>query len=282
MRAPTTFEYQGSARGMGWFDVRDEDVFVCRCGWRGTLMELAADWHREVIDGSCRQCDTMLLVRPRGATDAEIYRAARDGHPSAIKMLGEWGLLLPPRRPSAPAGRPAIGRGPRRRRPRGLLRDGVARSVRCEIVRVIGLTRYEPYARVRAVNVWAVIGEHGAGLLAERDERHPEPGIHRTISSVFLPARDGAPGRVFELVAHAWDAETFAADTGDRSVIVAKDQMKREGDLRTAKAAKRLDESTEYELPEGGVLALNAGLTPDEVAALLPGLAAFPPTDVTA
>ena len=91
MREPTTFEYQGSARVMGWFDVLDEDTFVCRCGWRGTTLQLAAGWQDEVIDGECGACDTMLLVRPRGATDREIRRAAKAGHPGAIRMLEEQG-----------------------------------------------------------------------------------------------------------------------------------------------------------------------------------------------
>lgn len=91
MREPTTFEYQGSARTTDWFGVLDDDIFVCRCGWRGTTMQLSAGWYEQVIDGSCPQCDTMLLVRPRGATDREIRRAAKAGHPSAIRMLEEQG-----------------------------------------------------------------------------------------------------------------------------------------------------------------------------------------------
>lgn len=117
-RGPTRFEYQGSARVMAWFDVLDDDTFLCRCGWRGTTRELAADWHGEVIDGSCRQCDTMLLVRPRGATDPEIRKAAKAGHPGAVQMLEEQVRRRPPRkgrgetsagaapRPSGDANRP--------------------------------------------------------------------------------------------------------------------------------------------------------------------------------
>lgn len=89
MRPPTTFGYQGSARSMGMFDVLDEDVFVCRCGWRGTTRELAAEWYGEVIDGSCRECDTMLLITPRSATNREVRKFARAGHPTAIQMMAQ-------------------------------------------------------------------------------------------------------------------------------------------------------------------------------------------------
>ena len=89
MREPETFEYSGSALITGWFGVLPNDVFVCQCGWRGMTTELSVGWHEEVIDGSCRLCDTILLVRPYGATKREIRDAARRGDPEAIQMLRE-------------------------------------------------------------------------------------------------------------------------------------------------------------------------------------------------
>lgn len=146
-----------------------------------------------------------------------------------------------------------------------------ALQVRSEIGRLIGGAEIVPYARVRAVNVFALRGERGSGLLAERDEHlADEPGVYRTTASVYVPEHGGEPGRVLELEMHSWDAQTSAADTGDRAWLeVPKARMYAERDRRTAEVGARLDRLAGFELPSGGVPALNAGLTPDEVGRLM-------------
>jgi len=176
------------------------------------------------------------------------------------------------RRPKSPVRvRPPVGRVPTRKHPGLDSSDSpAARQVRSEIGRLLGATHPMPLARVRSVNVFALRGEAGSGLLAERDERlDDEPGVYRTTGSILLPERRGQPARVLELLTHSWDAATYASDTGDRTwVEVSRPRMYAERDRRTAALAERLDQVTGFELPPGGVPALNAGLTPDEVARL--------------
>ncbi len=177
------------------------------------------------------------------------------------------------RKPSVPARpRPPVGRQPRRRHASLPFTDSaVAHQVLTEIGRLIGRVAVVPYARVRTVHVFVLRGDRGIGLLAERDEHRPdEPGVYQTTASVYLPERAGEPGRVLELETHSWDAQTYAADSGDRSWLdVPKPKVYAERDRRTAEVAARLDRLAGFELPAGGTPALNAGLTPDEVARLM-------------
>jgi hypothetical protein len=131
-----------------------------------------------------------------------------------------------------------------------------------------------PYARLRSVKVFALRGELGSALLAERDERlADEPGVYRTTASIYFPEGRGEPARVLELLTHSWDAATFASDTGDRTWLeLPRTRMYAERDRRTAAVGQRLDRLTGFELPPGGVPALNAGLTPAEVALLVKGI----------
>jgi hypothetical protein len=58
-----TFKHTGSAQQFAWYALHEDDRFVCRCGWSGTFIETARDTHRELVDGSCPRCDTMLVIR---------------------------------------------------------------------------------------------------------------------------------------------------------------------------------------------------------------------------
>ena len=151
----------------------------------------------------------------------------------------------------------------------------VADHARSEIASLLGEPNAMPYAHVRSVHVFALRGERGVGLLAERDEHlADEPGVYRTTISVYVVERSPAPGVVFELLTHSWDAGTYAGDTGDRTWLdVARAQMYAERDRRTAAVGQRLDQLTAFQLPPGGVPALNAGLTPDEVDLFAKGIA---------
>jgi len=92
-RAPRTYPYGGSARVVGWFSIWPDDVLECRCGWSGHLDQLDSGWYDEVIDGSCPTCDTMLVIRPRGATLAQARRALRTGHPDAQELIDQFERL---------------------------------------------------------------------------------------------------------------------------------------------------------------------------------------------
>ena len=60
---PREFIYSGSARTFAWYEVDDTDRFLCACGWSGTVGKLIIEEFRELVDGSCPQCDRMLMIR---------------------------------------------------------------------------------------------------------------------------------------------------------------------------------------------------------------------------
>lgn len=82
----TTYAYSGSARIFRWHDLRERDVFVCRCGWTGVFREMSNGWFEELIDGSCPTCDTMLAIRSFATLD-EIREAAAAGNAEAADQL---------------------------------------------------------------------------------------------------------------------------------------------------------------------------------------------------
>lgn len=69
-----------------WYEVRDTDRFLCTCGWGGTVDELTIEGFRELVDGSCPQCDRMLMIRSFPTID-EMRRAASRGDRRAAEEL---------------------------------------------------------------------------------------------------------------------------------------------------------------------------------------------------
>lgn len=67
--------HQGHARTFAWYDLGEDDAFVCRCGWQGTFMESAREHFETLVDGSCPRYDTMLVIRSYPTTP-QIHAAA--------------------------------------------------------------------------------------------------------------------------------------------------------------------------------------------------------------
>jgi len=86
MTGSRTFPYGGSARIVPWYGLSDRDTLGCRCGWSGTFMEMAREIYDHLVDGSCPQCDTMLVIRSH-PTLSEIQTAAAAGNREAIDHL---------------------------------------------------------------------------------------------------------------------------------------------------------------------------------------------------
>lgn len=78
--------YEGYARKLPYYDLCDTDEFICRCGWRGTAAGCDTELFREVVEGACPICDTMLWVRSLPTTK-EVKRAAKSGNPEALEEL---------------------------------------------------------------------------------------------------------------------------------------------------------------------------------------------------
>lgn len=85
-RHPREFTYSGSARIVSWYAVHDADRFACSCGWHGSLTELETGIFSDLADGSCPQCDQMLLIRAF-PTEVDMRRWAARGDERAIADL---------------------------------------------------------------------------------------------------------------------------------------------------------------------------------------------------
>lgn len=86
MTGPRTHPYAGSARIFHWYGLSESDTFACRCGWSGTFMDMAREIYDELVDGSCQQCDTMLVIRSH-PTMPEIQADAAARNPGAVDQL---------------------------------------------------------------------------------------------------------------------------------------------------------------------------------------------------
>lgn len=84
---PPNLDYRGSARIFAWYGVGEDDTFTCRCGWTGTFMAMSREMYEALVDGSCPQCDTMLVIR-QYPSESETRSAAAAGNPEAIAELG--------------------------------------------------------------------------------------------------------------------------------------------------------------------------------------------------
>ena len=71
------FAYAGYARPFSWYELLDEHQFVCSCGWSGIGSACTTELFREVLEGSCSECDTMLYVRSLPTFDATRTAAAQ-------------------------------------------------------------------------------------------------------------------------------------------------------------------------------------------------------------
>lgn len=76
--------YTGSARVVRWYEVDEEQRFVCACGWTGRVREMSIGGFDELIDGSCPDCETMLIIRSFPTRD-EIRVAAAAGNRDAAR-----------------------------------------------------------------------------------------------------------------------------------------------------------------------------------------------------
>lgn len=78
--------YSGSARQFSWYGDYRSCEFHCRCGWFGPYGDLATEAHRDLLDASCPQCDTMLAIVSY-PLEEETREAAREGNREAQRAL---------------------------------------------------------------------------------------------------------------------------------------------------------------------------------------------------
>ena len=70
-----------------YFDNYRSETFTCPvCGWSGGFGQLEQEQYRDLFDGSCPQCEKMLIV-VSFPTAEEIRKAAADGNEGALQML---------------------------------------------------------------------------------------------------------------------------------------------------------------------------------------------------
>ncbi len=74
-----------AARHLNWYEYDRGEVVECECGWSGPASS-AENYFREVLDVTCPQCDTMLLVVAY-PTHEETRAAAAAGNEEAIRTL---------------------------------------------------------------------------------------------------------------------------------------------------------------------------------------------------
>jgi hypothetical protein len=71
--------YAGAARVYRWFDLEDEQRVRCRCGWTGRFRDCLNNQHRDLVDGACPDCRTLLVVRSNPtAADTALASARGD------------------------------------------------------------------------------------------------------------------------------------------------------------------------------------------------------------
>lgn len=73
------------ARHLNWYDYDRDQIVECGCGWSGKARDYE-EIFREVLDVTCPDCDTMLLVVAY-PTHEETRAAAAAGNESAIRTL---------------------------------------------------------------------------------------------------------------------------------------------------------------------------------------------------
>jgi len=70
-----------------YFDNYRCETFTCPvCGWFGGFGQLEQEQYRDLFDGSCPECEKMLIV-VSFPTAEEIRKAAADGNEEALQML---------------------------------------------------------------------------------------------------------------------------------------------------------------------------------------------------
>jgi hypothetical protein len=75
------------AKLYSYFDGYRDEIFECPvCAWSGGFEQLSRETYRDLFDGSCPQCDKMLII-VFFPTLAEIRNAATRGNEEAQKML---------------------------------------------------------------------------------------------------------------------------------------------------------------------------------------------------
>lgn len=73
------------AKHLKWYDYDRDQVVECGCGWSGRARDFE-DYFREVLDVTCPECDTMLLIVAYPTHD-ETRAAAAAGNEEAIATL---------------------------------------------------------------------------------------------------------------------------------------------------------------------------------------------------
>lgn len=81
------YPYEGRARRFRWYELADDDIFVCRCGWRGTFSDCATEMFRDLVEATCQRCDTMLAIRAHPTT-SQTRQAVAAGDTRAASELG--------------------------------------------------------------------------------------------------------------------------------------------------------------------------------------------------
>jgi hypothetical protein len=75
------------ARLYRYFDGYRSETFHCpSCSWAGGFEQLEQEQYRDLFDGSCPQCEKMLMIVSY-PTAEEIRKAAADGNEKAQQML---------------------------------------------------------------------------------------------------------------------------------------------------------------------------------------------------
>jgi hypothetical protein len=83
----STNDKKKEAKQYHYFDNYSDETFKCPvCAWSGGFEQLSRETYRDLFDGSCPQCDKMLII-VSFPTLVEIRNAAVDGNEKAIKML---------------------------------------------------------------------------------------------------------------------------------------------------------------------------------------------------
>jgi hypothetical protein len=76
-----------SARIVRYYDYEENEELTCpRCDWNGTAKEGDTEFHRELFDVSCPNCEQMLLIVSY-PTRGETEEAAKGGNKKALEEM---------------------------------------------------------------------------------------------------------------------------------------------------------------------------------------------------